>query len=87
MNIEEALSILKTVYKNQDLTNIQEFVFCETWREKTYVEMADESNYDADYIKFVGFQLWQLLSKERGEKVNKNNLPQFCSEKLNRLQN
>lgn len=48
MNIEEALSIFKTVFKNQGLTNIQKFVFWETWQGKTYVEMADESNYDAD---------------------------------------
>lgn len=74
MNFEEALSILYILIKQDSLTDVQELVFHETWRGRTYAEMADNSSYDAEYLKFVGFELWRLLSQEFGEKVTKSDL-------------
>lgn len=74
MTVEEASSILYAVLKQHPLNDAQDFIFRETWQGRTYAQMAKNSSYDADYLKFVGFQLWQLLSKAFKEKVNKNNL-------------
>lgn len=74
MNVEEALRILYTVLKQACLTDVQELVFRQTWEGRTYAQMAANSSYDAEYLKFVGFELWHLLSKKFGEKVSKSNL-------------
>lgn len=85
MNVEEALIILYTALKQKRLTSVQEFVFCQTWQGKTYAEMADNSSYDAEYLKFVGFQVWRLLSKALEVKVNKCNLHSVLREKARQI--
>lgn len=47
--------------------------------------MADNSSYDAEYLKFVGFELWRLLSKAFGEKVNKRNLHTVFKQKAQQI--
>lgn len=47
--------------------------------------MADNSSYDADYIKLVGFQVWRLLSKALGVKVTKCNLHSVLREKAHQI--
>jgi WD40 repeat protein len=73
MNFEDVLTSLDEVLKQKSLSNIQELVFRQTWQGKTYAEIAEEANYDPDYIKYVGCQLWQTLSEAFGEKVTKSN--------------
>lgn len=73
MNAKEALIVLETVLKPWYLTNVQEIIFRQSWEGQTYPEIAESIDYDADYIKDLGSQLWKLLSKTFGEKVSKSN--------------
>lgn len=73
MTIEEALSTIDAVLQPDRLSNLQEQVFCQTWQGQTYEEIARQLDYDADYIKLIGSQLWQRLTKALGEKVTKGN--------------
>jgi len=41
-----------------------------------YAEIA-EAGYDADYVKFVGFQLWQTLSNALEVKLQRTTFAQF----------
>lgn len=74
MNEEEALVILKTLLKQECLTDIQELVFRQVWSGQTYLEIAQSSGYDANYVKNVGSKLWKLLSNALSEEVTKSNL-------------
>lgn len=83
---EEALSIFNTVLPGVGLSNVQELVFCQSWEEKSYLEIAASSDYDADYLKDVGYRLWQQLSKELGEPVNKHNFRSVFRRQYQRMQ-
>jgi len=73
MNIEQALEIIDIALRDESLNNIQEFIFRQAWEGKTYVEIAQSADYDPDYIRDLGYKLWQLLSKALQQKVTKNN--------------
>ncbi|MEZ2232874.1 NB-ARC domain-containing protein [Microcoleus sp.] len=73
MTIDEALLFLDSVLKQQHLNDIQILVLRQTWEGHSYPEIAKSAGYDAEYIKFVGFQLWKVLSRVCGEKVTKSN--------------
>ncbi len=73
MTEEEALLVVEKILATH-LSNIQNVVFEKCWQGKTYAEIANDSGYDAEYIKQVGFNLWQQLTKTLGTKVNKNNI-------------
>jgi WD40 repeat protein len=74
MTIDEALLFLDSVLKQEHLNDIHILVFRQTWEGHSYPEIAKSAGYDAEYIKFVGFQLWQVLSRVCGEKVTKSNV-------------
>jgi hypothetical protein len=84
MTVEEALAIIDSVLKPEQLNDLQELVFVESWSGKTYQQMASNVGYDHDYIRGVGFQLWQRLSEAFGKKISKNNfhsvLRQYASQ-------
>lgn len=73
MTIDEAIAIIDAALKPTRLSDLQEVVFRQSWLGKTYQEVAKETGYDPDYIRGVGFQLWQILGETFGEKVTKNN--------------
>lgn len=73
MTLDEAIAIIDAALKPARLNDLQETVFRQSWLGKTYQEVAREAGYDPDYIRGVGFQLWQMLSEAFGEKVTKNN--------------
>jgi len=73
VRVEEALAIVDAALQQQHLTNLQEQVFRYCWEGKTYAEIASLTGYDNDYIRDVGFRLWQLLSKTLGRKITKSN--------------
>ncbi|MGP1383915.1 MAG: AAA-like domain-containing protein [Thainema sp.] len=73
MTVEEALAIIDAALKPDCLSDLQEEVFRQAWQSKTYQDMALQIGYDNDYIRVVGFQLWQLLSAAFGIKVTKSN--------------
>jgi len=74
MTVEEALIQLTAILKQKRLNDVQELVFCKSWSGSSYKEIAEQAGYDPEYIKLVGFQLWNLLSKVLGEKVTKSNI-------------
>lgn len=73
MTFDEAIAIVDATIPPEQLSDLQEIVFRQSWLGKTYQEIAQETGYDPDYIRGVGFQLWQLLSTAFGAKVTKNN--------------
>jgi WD40 repeat protein len=88
MNFEQALIVLDEALQKEkeQLNDTQELVFHQTWEGKTYSEIAHEINYDPDYIKYVGYQLWQILSKAFGERVTKGNLKSVLRKKVEALE-
>lgn len=45
-----------------------------SWQGKSYQEIAETCGYDTDYVRHVGYQLWQKLSQALEQKVTKRNL-------------
>jgi hypothetical protein len=74
MTVEEALIFLDAVLKEDRLNDVQQLVFCQSWEGRSYPKIAESAGYHAEYIKQVGSQLWQLLSRVFGEKVTKSNV-------------
>jgi len=72
--VQELLEAIETILQGKSLGYIQRFVLYQSWLGKTYSEMAEGSGYGSDYIKEIGSQLWQDLSKALGQKVTKKNL-------------
>lgn len=73
MIIEEALGLVEQILDGQSLNKVQEIVFRQAWEGKSYTEIATSINYDPEYIKQVGFELWRSLSLKLEKKVTKNN--------------
>lgn len=73
MTVDEALAIIDAALRPKCLSDLQEEVFRQAWQSKTYQNMALQIGYDNDYIRVVGFQLWQALSVAFGTKVTKSN--------------
>ncbi|GAB1545478.1 NB-ARC domain-containing protein [Scytonema sp. NUACC21] len=73
MTLEEALATIEAILGEEPLNDIQKTVISQSWEQKTYSEIAESYDYDDGYVKYVGFQLWKMLSVVLGEKVTKNN--------------
>lgn len=73
MTIEEALIVLDSILGRERLTHLQETVFRRAWEGETYEQIATAEDYDPDYVKLVGSQLWQTLSESVGQRVTKSN--------------
>jgi WD40 repeat protein len=76
MNANEALALLEAVLSGNRLSTLQKTVFCHTWDDQSYLEIARRSGYELGYIKQTGSQLWQLLSQALDAKVTKHNVQQ-----------
>jgi hypothetical protein len=74
MTVNEALTIVETLLDYQCLNKVQKIVFCQSWEGRSYVEIANSTGYEFDYIKDVGAKLWKQLSEAFGEKVKKDNI-------------
>ncbi len=74
LTFEQAMLVLDRVLQKKHLSNIQELVLRLCWNGYTYAEIAENSGYDDDYIRDVGFRLWQTLSKALGENIAKSNV-------------
>ena len=77
ISFEEILSVVDEAINPTYLNKVQERVLQHTWEGKTYSEIAAEYEYDKEYVKSVGCELWQILSKSFGASINKNNFGQF----------
>ncbi|MBW4619092.1 MAG: NACHT domain-containing protein [Cyanosarcina radialis HA8281-LM2] len=82
MTVKEALKIVEAILHPQRLSNVQEIVFSGVWSGKTYEQIASTAGYETEYMRHIGAQLWQQLSRTLGEKVTKNN----CRSVLRRWQ-
>ncbi|OYQ64428.1 hypothetical protein B9G53_12040 [Pseudanabaena sp. SR411] len=74
MTEDEAIALVVRLLDCKRLTQVQQFVFQESWKAQKYTEMAVDTRYDLGYIKDVGSGLWRSLSQALNEKVTKNNL-------------
>ncbi|MBF2075807.1 MAG: AAA-like domain-containing protein [Synechococcales cyanobacterium C42_A2020_086] len=74
MNSDEALDQIERVLLLRSLSPIERFIFQQSWAGRNYHEMAQDCSYGSTYIKEIGSQLWQDLSKAVGTKVTKKNL-------------
>ncbi len=84
MRIEEALVVLDSLMGREQLTHLQETVFCRAWDGQTYEQIANTAGYDSDYVKLVGSQLWQSLSDHVGQRVTKNNFRVVLRQQMGR---
>ncbi|MEM9925754.1 MAG: hypothetical protein AAF915_18730 [Cyanobacteria bacterium P01_D01_bin.50] len=66
MNADEALKIVESQVLCRQLSPIERQIFCYTWDDKGYTEMADGSGYRRNYFKEVGSRLWHNLSEVLG---------------------
>ncbi|WP_019501660.1 NB-ARC domain-containing protein [Pseudanabaena sp. PCC 6802] len=69
----EALLVLDAVLAPNSLSNLEELMIRYCSEGKTYAEIAQITGYDDDYIRTVGFRLWQRLSKVMSLRVSKSN--------------
>ena len=74
LTIDEALIIVDTLLRPARLNNLQESILRGCWLGKTYQDIAEETDYDANYVRVIGARLWRQLSAETGEKVSKSNI-------------
>lgn len=86
LDIEEALQVIDTALAPAALNDIQERVFRGVWEGHSYEKIAENTNYESEYIKHIGYQLWQRLSQSLGEKVTKSNLQSVLRRKVSQLQ-
>lgn len=74
MTIEDALSLIDTALDPSHFKNLHQDIFRLSWEGKSYQEIAETCGYDTDYVRHVGYQLWQKLSQALEQKVTKRNL-------------
>jgi AAA-like domain len=74
MSINETLQTIEQVLLLRPLNPIERYIFQQSWIGRNYHEMAQDCSYGTTYMKEVGSQLWQDLSKAVGTKVTKKNL-------------
>ncbi len=86
MNLKEMLNLADRIVfekTGQHLDDLQEAVLKATLQHDTYKHVAKDFDCSESRIREIGSQLWQLLSEELGENINKKN---FRSA-IDRLQN
>lgn len=74
MNVDEVLQSIEQTFLARRLDPVERFVLQQSWVGLTYEEMAQNCAYGSDYVKEIGSQLWQDLSRAVGERVTKKNL-------------
>lgn len=77
MTEEEAIAKVASLLHEHNkgrLSYIQQRVFAGCWKGLSYKEIAGKYDYQTEYVKQVGYQLWRSLSAILGETVNKNNI-------------
>ena len=82
IDFELVLSLVDRTINPSYLNPTQEIVLREVWKGKTYSEMAYDYNYDPEYIKSVGCNLWQTLSRAFNKQINKSNFVPFIRQEV-----
>ncbi|WP_341732390.1 NB-ARC domain-containing protein [Microcoleus sp. EPA2] len=76
MNLKEVLKMADEMVfakTGQHLDNLQEAILQGTMQGEKYTKIAQEIHCNESYVRQVGSQLWQIISNELGEDVNKTN--------------
>ena len=76
MTVTEILQIADRVVFSETgkhLDNLQEAVIKGVWQGETYREIAKECNHSEGRVRDVGYKLWEILSQQLGENINKSN--------------
>ncbi|MEG5019265.1 MULTISPECIES: ATP-binding protein [unclassified Microcoleus] len=77
MNLKEVLQMADEMVfakTGQHLDNLQEAILRGTMQGEKYTKIAEDIHFNESYLRQVGSQLWQILSEELGEDVNKTNV-------------
>ncbi|MEO0013944.1 MAG: hypothetical protein RLZZ535_2333 [Cyanobacteriota bacterium] len=82
IDFNSVLSLIDSTINPTYLNTTQEIVLREVWNGKTYSRMACDYNYDPEYIKTVGCNLWQILSNAFNEQINKSNFVPCMRQKI-----
>ena len=82
IDFDLVLSLVDKALNPTYLSPTQEIVLREVWNGKTYSEMAYDYNYDPEYIKGVGCNLWKTLSQAFDDQISKSNFVPFIRQKL-----
>ena len=85
VDFESVLYLIDRTISPTYLNPTQEIVLREVWNGKTYAKMADDYNYDPEYIKTVGCNLWQTLSGAFDEQINKSNFVPYMRQKIRKI--
>lgn len=86
MNVDEALTIVRTAMGLDKLSTLQELVFRGSWEGQSYAEIAHSARYHPDYVKEAGYKLWQSLSASLEQSVNKKNVHSVLGHSKQHLQ-
>lgn len=81
-DFDRAISIIDEVIKPYYLNKIQEIILRQVWEGKTYSEIATSFNYDMEYVKTKGYELWKLLSKSFGTQISKSTFVPFMRNQI-----
>lgn len=77
MNFEEARKVVEAAiqeHEHRHLNDVELSILRGSWEGLTYDEMAQNSPYEANYLKGdAGYRFWKLLSEVLGESVSKRN--------------
>jgi hypothetical protein len=76
MNVKEVLQFadeLVFAQTRKHLDHIQETVIKGVWQGQTYEKIANECNRSESHVRDIGYKLWQILSEQLGEDINKYN--------------
>ncbi len=87
VQFQDILTLLEQQLEFHSLTTIQVSVLQLTWEGQGYAQMAKKLGYDPDYLKGVGANLWQMLSKKINSKVNKRNVRYLLESYYQDIQN
>ena len=85
VDFESVLYLIDRTISPTYLNPTQEIVLREVWNGKTYAKMADDYNYDPEYIKTVGCNLWHTLSGAFDEQINKSNFVPYMRQKIRKI--
>jgi hypothetical protein len=76
MTVTEILQIADRLVFSQTgkhLDDLQEAVIKGVWQGQTYQVIADECQHSESRVRDVGYKLWEILSAQLGEDINKCN--------------
>ncbi|MBW4634126.1 MAG: AAA-like domain-containing protein [Iphinoe sp. HA4291-MV1] len=77
MNFEETRKVVEAAiqeHEHRHLNDVELTILRGSWEGLTYDKMAEDSVYEANYLKGdAGYKFWKLLSEVLGESVSKRN--------------